>query len=84
MSSADAEIKDLMKSARISRRAIPVQAGITTAAAATLWLMTLWLSMPLWIPAIILGLLAFTLIGDIINLGVCNRRITKLTLSQNE
>ena len=84
MSSSDEEMKELIKSSRISRRAIPVQTGITTVSAAALWMMTLWLSMPLWIPAIILGILAFTLMGDIVNLWACNRRIARLTQLQNE
>ncbi len=76
--STDIQIKDFEKAWRRSRRAIPIYLGILVAAALILWLLARFFPIPLWLTVILLGLTAFTLIGDIINCFYCARKLRTL------
>jgi len=72
------EIKQIEKHWRRSRRAIPIYAGMLVAAIGTLWLLSRFVAIPLWVIVIVLGVTAFTLIGDIINCFHCARKLRTL------
>jgi hypothetical protein len=78
----DKEIKELEKHWRQSRRAIPVYVGMLLAAAGILWLLARFFSIPVWVTVIVLGLTAFTLIGDVINCFHCARKLRTLRHEQ--
>ena len=76
--SKDKEIKEFEKHWRQSREAVPIYAVMFIAAAAIIWLLSRFFTIPLWITIIVLGLTAFTLIGDIINCFHCSRKLRTL------
>ncbi len=77
-----AEIKRLENYRRQSRRAIPVHTALLLTAAFTIWLLSHVISVPIWATAIVLGMLAFTWIGDVINCFHCSRRLKTLRREQ--
>lgn len=76
--STDNRIKEFEKRWRQSRKAIPIYAIMLIAAAGSIWLLSLFLAVPPWITIIVLGLTAFTLVGDIINCFHCARKLRTL------
>jgi len=76
--SKEKEIKELEKYWRQSREAIPIYAVMFIVAAATLWLLSRFFTIPLWITIIVLGMTAFRLIGDIINCFYIPRKLRTL------
>jgi fatty acid desaturase len=76
--STDKEIKELEKRWRQSRKAIPIYTVLFVAAAGIVWVLSRFFAIPLWITLIVLGLTAFTLIGDIINCFHCAWKLRAL------
>jgi hypothetical protein len=75
---AEKEIKELEKNRRLSARAIPLHVGFLVMAVVALWTLGRFFTIPLGIRIIVLGITAFTLIGDIHNYFYCNRRLRTL------
>jgi hypothetical protein len=69
--------RDLRKARRHSARAIPVYAVLLTALSVLLWLAWRFFSVPTWLAVVVLGLTAFTLLGDIINVSYCDWRLRR-------
>jgi len=76
--STEKEIKELEKNRRLSARAIPVHVGFFVVAASTLWVLGRFFSISIWVTIIVLGITAFTLIGDIYNVFYCARKLRTL------
>jgi UDP-N-acetylmuramyl pentapeptide phosphotransferase/UDP-N-acetylglucosamine-1-phosphate transferase len=72
------EIKELEKNRRASARAIPIYTGLFIVAAITLWTVGMFFPISVWVTVIVLGLTAFTLIGDIFNYYSCGRGLRRL------
>ena len=72
------EIKELEKNRRLSRRAIPIHFGFLVVAAVALWVLGRFFTISLWVTIIVLGITAFTLIGDIHNYFYCGRKLRTL------
>jgi len=75
---SEKEIKELEKNRRLSAKAIPIHVGFVAVAAMVLWLLGRFLTIPFWVIVIVLGLTAFTLLGDIYNYFYCGRRLRRL------
>ena len=73
--STEKEIKELEKNRRLSARAIPVHIGLLVVAAFALWVLGRFFTISLWVTIIVLGITAFTLIGDIYNVFYCDRKL---------
>jgi hypothetical protein len=69
--------RDLRKARRHSAQAIPVCASMLVVFAVLLWLVDRFVTVPVWLSAIVLGLTAFTLVGDIINVAYCDRQLRR-------
>jgi hypothetical protein len=76
--SSQSATEELEKNRRRSARAIPVYACLLLAAAGGLWIASRMVTVPLWITVIVLGVTAFTLLGDICNYVYCGRRLRVL------
>ena len=76
--STENEIKELEKNRRSSARAIPFDTGLLIAAAIALWILAGFFTVSVWVTIIVLGILAFTLIGDIHNYFYCGRKLRML------
>jgi Flp pilus assembly protein TadB len=74
----DEEIEELEKNQRLSRKAISIYAAMLVFLAVALWLVNRITTIPVWVFVIVLGLTAATLIGDILNLCRCRRRLREL------
>ena len=72
------EIKELEKNRRLSVRAIPIYTGLLIVAAIILWTLNRLFTISIWVTAIVLGVAAFTLVGDIYNYFYCSRRLRTL------
>jgi Bacterial SH3 domain len=72
------EIRELESARRQSARAIPVGAGFLVLAAAVLWLLQRFFTVPAAVLAIVLGFTVFALAVDIINYYGCGWRLRKL------
>ena len=72
------EIKELEKNRRLSARAIPTHFGFLVVAAVTLWVLGRFFTISGWVTAIVLGITAFSLIGDIHNYFYCGRKLRTL------
>lgn len=70
-------IRDLRKRRRQSAQAIPVYTGMLIVLAVLLWLVGWFITVPFWLAAIVLGMTAFTLVGDIINVVYCDWRLRR-------
>ena len=68
------EIKQLEKAQRLSKRALPVAVVLTMLAVLFVWL----IRPSLWQAVIVLLLTAGYLIGDIINIVHCRRKLQRL------
>ncbi len=69
------EIKELEKNQRLSARSIPIGACFLVVAILGLWLLGKLFTISVWVHVIVLGLTAFTLIGDIYNYFYCGRKL---------
>ena len=78
------EIKELEKNRKLSARAIPVHLGFLSVAAVALWILTRLFSFSIWVTVIVLGMTAFTLIGDIFNYYYCDRKLRSLKHDRGE
>lgn len=75
---SEKEIKELEKNQRLSARAIPYHMFFLFASAVTLWTLNKFFTISIWVSAIVIGITAFTFIGDIYNYFYCGRRVRKL------
>ncbi len=73
----DEEIKKLEKARLISKKAIPIEAVSFVVVSLGLWIISKFVSVPIGIIVILLGLTAFTLLGDIINYIYCGRKLSR-------
>ena len=78
----DKEVEELEKHWRQSRKAIPINLGLLIATGGILWGLARFFTIPVWVMVIILGLTAFTLIGDLINCFHSARKLRKLRHEQ--
>ncbi len=81
MMSPDQEIGELEKRRRQSRRAIPVYAVLFAVVAILFWLFGQFATIPVWLTivlVIVLGMTAFTLIGDVVNCIYCSLKLKAL------
>ena len=76
--STEKEIKELEKNRRLSARAIPIYACFLVVAAVALWLLGRFVTISIWVTIIVLGITAFTLLGDIYNYFYCGRKLRTL------
>jgi hypothetical protein len=72
------EIKELEKTRWRSRKAIPIESGTLVATSLIFWIIAKFVSIPIWVAVVVLGLLALTLFGDIANFIYCNRKLNTL------
>jgi hypothetical protein len=72
------EIKALEKNRRLSARAIPIYASYLVATVVALWVFGRFFTIPLWVTIIVLGIPAFTLVGDIYNYFDYGRKLSTL------
>ena len=72
------EIKEFKKARLSSKKAIPIEAGSFVVVVLGLWIISKFVSVPIWVIVILLGLTAFTLLGDIINYIYCGRKLRTL------
>jgi hypothetical protein len=63
--------RDIRKAQRHSARAIPVYAALLVLSALLLWLAGRFVTVPVWLIATVIGLTAFTLVGDMVNVVCC-------------
>jgi intracellular septation protein A len=75
---AEKEIIELEKNQRLSARSIPIYACMLVFAAVALWVVNRFVSVSIWITIIVVGLTAFTLLGDIYNYFYCCRKLRRL------
>jgi hypothetical protein len=73
--STDKEIGKLEKAKLRSKKAIPIEAGSFIVVVLGLLIVSRFAFVPVWVTAISIGLILFTLIGDIINLIYCRRHM---------
>jgi hypothetical protein len=76
--STDKEIKELEKARMYSKKHIPVDAGCLVVASLGFWIISKFFSVPIWLIVIVLGVSAFTLLGNIINYIFCGRKLKAL------
>ena len=74
----EAKLKDLQKNRRVSLQHLRRGAVIFGVTAIILLILQQFISIRLWIPFIILGILSFTVIGDAINYFYCGRQIRRM------
>jgi intracellular septation protein A len=74
----EAKLKELQKNRRLSLQHLRRGALIFGVTAVTLIVVQQFVSIQLWIPFIILGILSLTVIGDAINYFYCGRQIRKM------
>jgi intracellular septation protein A len=74
----EAKLKELQKNRQLSLRHLRRGTLIFGITAVALLVIQQLISIQLWIPFIILGVLSFTVIGDAINYFYCTRRIRKM------
>lgn len=72
------EIKEFEKARWKSRKVILMQAMLFVVASFLFWIIAKFVSIPVWVTVIVLGLLAFTLFGGIINCIYCNQKLKTL------
>jgi hypothetical protein len=68
---------DILKAQRHSARAIPVYAALLVASALLLWLAGRFVTVPVWLTATVIGVTAFTLVADIVNVVCCEWRLRR-------
>jgi intracellular septation protein A len=76
------EIKKFEKARTQSRKAIPVTAVSFVVLAFVFWIIVRFVSVPVWVIVIVLGVTALTLLGDIINYIYCGRKLKALFSKQ--
>jgi intracellular septation protein A len=76
--STEKEIKELEKNRRSSARAIPIYTCFLITAAVALWVLGKLFTISIWVTIIVLGITAFTLVGDIHNYFYCGRKLRTL------
>ena len=74
----EAKLKELQKNRRLSLQHLRRGAILFCITAVALLVVQQFISMRLWIPFIILGVLSFTVVGDAINYFYCGRRIRRM------
>ena len=74
----EAKLKEFEKNRRLSLQHLRRGVVIFGLTAVALVVVQQFLSLRLWIPFIILGVLSFTVIGDAINYVYCGRQIRKM------
>ena len=73
----DDQINDWRKQRRQSLCFLPLNAGALVALCALLALLTRWWPVPFWLACVLIGGLAFVVIGDAINVIVLGRRLRR-------
>ena len=74
----EAKLKELQKSQRLSLQHLRRGAIFFGTTAVALLVVQQFISIRLWIPFVILGVLSFTVIGDAINYFYCGRQIRRM------
>ena len=74
----DAKLKELQKNRRLCLLHLRRGAIIFGVTAVALLVVQQFISIRLWIPFIILGVLSFTVVGDAISYVSCGRQIRKM------
>lgn len=74
----EAEVKELEKNRRLSARAIPIYACMLVAAGLLLFTLNQFVSIPIWIMILVVGITGLTLVGDIYNYFYCGKRLKRL------
>lgn len=74
----DKKTKELEKARRHSGRAIPVLGCVFLFSAALIWLLSKFVNIPTWLSVIVIGLTAFTFVGDVINYLYCGWKLKAL------
>lgn len=80
----DKKMKELEKVKRQSGRAVPVFGCIFLFTAAFIWLLSKFVNIPTWLSIIVIGLPAFTFVGDVINYLYCDRKLKDLRRETHE
>ncbi|MHC4160290.1 MAG: hypothetical protein ACYSSO_14590 [Planctomycetota bacterium] len=74
----DKKIKELEKAKRKSGGAMPVLGCFFLFATASIWLLSKFIHIPTWLSVIVIGLTAFTFVGDVINYLYCGWKLKAL------
>ena len=74
----DAKLKELQKNRRLSLLHMRRGGIIFGVTAAVLLALQYFIDIRLWIPFVILGVLSFTVVGDVISYFYCSRRIRRM------
>ena len=72
------EVRDLEKCRRVTRRRIPIEAGCLVFVITAAWMLVRWTGLSPWFAAIPVGVMAFSLAGDVINVLFCTHRLCRL------
>jgi hypothetical protein len=73
---ADAhQINEWRKSRRQSITFLPLNAAALLALCLFLWLLSWWWPVPAWLAAILVGALAFVVVGDALNIVLLGRKL---------
>jgi hypothetical protein len=67
--------QDLQRALRRSVQAAPIHAVLLALCALGLWIASRIVAVPLWLAGLLLGLLAFALVGDLVNIVYCRWRL---------
>ena len=63
------QINQLRKHRRASIRALPVEIGLLAAVCVIFFLVNVFVAVPTWLTATVVGLSAFTVFGDLVNIA---------------
>lgn len=69
------QIQELEKNRRLCAKGIPIHLGLLGIEAVALWILGRFFAISHWVWFIVLGLTAFTLIGDVFNWYYCGRKL---------
>ncbi|HEX8522445.1 MAG TPA: hypothetical protein VF669_09325 [Tepidisphaeraceae bacterium] len=64
----EAQLKQWRKYHRQSVQALPVAIGCTVVLCAVLWGLSFWLTIPIWLTSILVGVSVFSVVMDAINI----------------
>jgi hypothetical protein len=71
----EAQLKEWRKYYRQSVRTLPVVFGLTVALCAVLWGLSFWLTIPIWLTSILVGVSVFSIVMEAINILYLRRKL---------
>jgi hypothetical protein len=73
----DKQISDWRKHWRQSIQALPVAVGCLAALCGILFVVNLFVSVPMWLATLLVGIAAFSVVGDAINIVYLGRKLQR-------